>query len=94
MEVRLVSMSSPIQSAVGAVLIAAFGAFGRRGFRLGGLGRRVVAIAGALKQRVFFQLGVDVSRKVKAGELQQLDGLHQLRRHHQRLGLAELESLR
>ena len=93
MEVRLVSMSSPIQSAVGARLFAAFAAFGRRGSRFGGLGRGFVAVAGALEQRIFFQLGVDVSRKVKAGELQQLDGLHQLRRHHQRLGLAELESL-
>ena len=62
-------------------------------FRLGGHGRRVVAVAGALQQRVFFQFRVDVSRKVEAGELQQLDGLHQLRRHHQGLGLAELESL-
>ena len=47
--------------------------------------------AGALEQRIALELGLDIGGKIKAGELQQLDGLHQLRRHHQRLALAELQ---
>jgi hypothetical protein len=40
----------------------------------------------------FFELVVDISGQIQVRELQQLDRLHQLRRHHQRLGLAEFQS--
>ncbi len=79
----------PIGSA-SAVLLA----LGGGAFRLGGGRRRFVVVTGALEQRVFFELDFHVGGEIKAGELQQLDGLHQLRRHHQRLRLAELQSLR
>ena len=59
-----------------------------------GLGDRRVVVVGALEQRVAFEFALDIGRQIQAGELQQLDGLHQLRRHHQRLALAEFESLR
>ena len=48
----------------------------------------------AFQQRVTLKLGIDIGDEVEVGELQQLDGLHQLRRHHQRLALADLKSLR
>jgi len=51
-------------------------------------------LARALQQRIALELALDVSGKIEVGELQQLDGLHQLRRHHQRLALAEFELLR
>src|SRR5262245_35338175 len=61
------------------------------------LGRPPLAVAfalpGALKQRIALELSLDIGGKVEIGELQQLDGLHQLRRHHQRMALANLESL-
>ena len=44
-------------------------------------------------ERVAFELGIHVGDKIEVGELQQLDGLHQLRRHDQRLALAEFELL-
>ncbi len=61
-----------------------------------GLGRggRPVLVVGPLQQRVALQLAFHIGGQIEAGELQQLDGLHQLRRHHQRLGLAKLQSLR
>ena len=52
--------------------------------------RRLGALAGALQQRIALQFLFHEGRKVEIGQLQQLDRLHQLRRHHQRLGLAEL----
>ena len=61
-----------------------------RGSDVGGL---AVALAAALEQRIALQLGLDIAGEIEIGQLQQLDGLHQLRRHHQRLALPELESL-
>ncbi len=74
----------------GAVLLA----LGRGAFRLGGGRRRLILALGALEQRIAFELALDIGGEIEAGELQQLDGLHQLRRHHQGLALAELQSLR
>ena len=39
------------------------------------------------------ELVLHIGREVEIGELQQLDGLHQLRRHHQRVALPDFESL-
>lgn len=47
-------------------------------------------LVGALKQRIALKLVLDERHKVEIRQLQQLDRLHQLRRHHQRLRLAEL----
>ena len=47
----------------------------------------------ALEQRVALQLLVDEGLQFHVGHLQQLDGLLQLRRHHQGLALAEVEPL-
>jgi hypothetical protein len=44
--------------------------------------------------RFSLEFGFNVGDQVEIRELQQLDRLHQLRRHHQRLALADLESLR
>ena len=51
------------------------------------------AFAGALQQRIALQFAFHIGGEVEIRELQQLDGLHQLRRHHQSLALAEFESL-
>ena len=65
-------------------------ACGRRWLRRGAGGSLSAA---RLEQRIALELGVDIGDEVEVGELQQLDGLHQLRRHHQRLALPDLESL-
>ncbi len=52
------------------------------GCRAIGLSRRVFTLAVAVKQRIAFEFRLDISREVEVGELQQLDGLHRLRRHH------------
>ena len=63
------------------------------GLRAVDAGRRLAVGVAGLEQRVALELGVDIGDQVEIGELQQLDGLHQLRRHHQRLALPDLESL-
>ena len=65
-----------------------------RGDRLGGaVDHARLAFGGALEQRVLFELPFDIGGQIQVRELQQLDGLHQLRRHHERLALAHLQSL-
>ena len=66
--------------------IGELGAFGGRLARDRGFG----TVAGAIQQRIALQFLLDESREVEIRQLQQLDRLHQLRRHHQRLRLAEL----
>ena len=46
----------------------------------------------ALEQRVALQLLLDEGGDLEVRGLQQLDGLPQLRRHHQRLRLAKVEA--
>ena len=53
-----------------------------------------LAFGGSFKQGVLFELPFDVRGQIQVRELQQLDGLHQLRRHHERLALPHLQSLR
>ncbi len=61
-----------------------------------GLGGRLLApvrgavLIGPLKQRIALKLVLDEGHQVEIGQLQQLDRLHELRRHYQRLRLAEL----
>ena len=45
----------------------------------------------ALEQRVPLKLGLDEGGKLDIGELQQLDRLLQLRRHHQAVALPKLK---
>src|SRR6266511_5745724 len=52
-----------------------------------------ITFSGAFEQRIALELSFHVDGKVQIGELQQLDGLHQLRRHHKRMALPNLESL-
>ena len=47
-------------------------------------------VTGPIQQRIALQFLLDESGQVEVRQLQQLDRLHQLRRHHQRLRLAEL----
>ena len=54
---------------------------------------RSASLASGLQQRVALKLGVDVGGEVEVGELQQLDRLHELRRHHERLALPDFKSL-
>ncbi len=54
-------------------------------------GRRLAIRIGSVEQGVALQFGLDIGDEVEIGELQQLDGLHQLRRHHQGLALPKLE---
>ena len=56
--------------------------------------RGVGSILGVLQQRIALQLRLDESRELLMGQLQQLDGLQQLRRHRQRLPLPQLQPLR
>ena len=58
------------------------------------LARHVAAFGlGALEERVALEFGLDIGGEIEMGELQQLDRLQQLRRHHQGLALAELQPL-
>ena len=91
---RLVSRLSSMRSAttpISPVLAVAVE------FRRDRLGRAIdntrLAFGGSFKQGVFFELPLDVGGEIQVRELQQLDGLHQLRRHHERLALAHLQSL-
>ena len=90
MELRLVSRSASIQSAVAGPSSLALG---RRAARLGAW-TGASSSFGALQQRIALELALHIGGQIETGELQQLDGLHQLRRHHQRLGLAKFQSLR
>ena len=69
---------------VGKITVAV--ALGRR--RLPVIGRPV--LIGPLQQRIALELVLDKRDEVEIRQLQQLDRLHELRRHHQRLRLAEL----
>src|SRR5262249_38994036 len=50
-------------------------------------------VSRALEQRIALEFAFDIGGKVQIGELQQLDGLHQLRRHHEGMALPKFESL-
>ncbi len=56
-----------------------------------GAGQRAVILA--LEKRVLFELPLDVGRELQVGEFEQLDRLLKLRRHHQGLGLPQIEAL-
>jgi hypothetical protein len=64
-----------------------------RGKLIGGgaFGRNFRALV-AFQQRVALQLLLDEGGGFQIGELQQLDRLPQLRRHHERLGLTQIET--
>ena len=67
----------------------------RRRDRFGSAAGAVVAVGlAALEQRVLLDLGLDEIGELEVRQLQHLDRLLQLRRHHQRLGLAQFEPLR
>ena len=88
-----VSSLSDIASALqAAIVLEPVGLLGRS--RCVGLlrldRRRFVPRLGALQQRIALDLLVDELLELEMGELQQPDRLHQLRRHHQRLRLAQL----
>ena len=55
--------------------------------------RRLVALV-LFKQRIAFELGLDVLRQLDVRQLQQTDGLLQLWCHHQLLALSELQFCR
>ena len=59
----------------------------------GACARLALAFAGAVEQRIALELVLHIGHEVEIGELQQLDGLHQLRRHHQRVALPDFKSL-
>ena len=63
--------------------------------RIGGacIGRALLVVGGAVEQRIALELRFDVGDQIQIRQLQELDRLHELRRHHQRLALADLESL-
>jgi hypothetical protein len=64
----------------------------RRDVRLGDISGSV-DFSRSLEQRIAFELPFDICGKIEVGELQQLDGLHQLRRHYEGMALPKLESL-
>jgi hypothetical protein len=81
-----------------ALPVDAAGLGSRRAITLGpGLGSRrrgvTLAVPGALEQGIALELGLHVGGEVQIGELQQLDGLHQLRRHDERVALPDFKSL-
>ncbi len=63
-----------------------------RDVRVGGIPSSV-AFSSSLEQRIAFELPFHICGQVQIGELQQLDGLHQLRRHYEGMALPKLESL-
>ena len=85
-------LADPVGRGASVVIAVAGCRLGAGTLRLGRCRRVVVVVA--FKQRIALELALHIGRQIEAGELQQLDGLHQLRRHHQRLGLAKLQSLR
>ncbi|GJE07550.1 hypothetical protein AOPFMNJM_2879 [Methylobacterium jeotgali] len=74
---------------IGLERVALGGAFGRPLPR----GRFGPLALDPLEQRVALQLGIHVGGEVELGELQELDRLQELRRHHQGLTLAHLQPL-
>ena len=52
-----------------------------------------VAVSDPFQQRIALEFPLHIGREVQIGELQQLDGLHQLRRHHERMALPNFKSL-
>jgi hypothetical protein len=63
--------------------------------RIGNFGRRLlpIGVVGTFQQRIAFELTLDIVGQVEIRQLQQLDGLHQLRRHNERLALPEFKAL-
>jgi hypothetical protein len=61
--------------------------------RFGLAGTRGLLRGRPFQQRIALQLAFYISCQIMVGQLQQLDGLHQLRRHHERLGLSKQKSL-
>ena len=55
--------------------------------------RVALAISRSLQQRIALEFALHVGSEVQIGQLQQLDGLHQLRRHDERMALPNFESL-
>ena len=53
---------------------------------------QVVGRAAAVEQRIFLQLNRDERINLQIGKRQQLDRLLELRRHHQRLALPDVEA--
>lgn len=45
----------------------------------------------ALQERVALHFGLDIAREVETGHLQELDRLHELRRHDQGLALTDFQ---
>ena len=87
-------MALPFGSAPLAFHDFAVGRRSVRRLRAVGLGLGRPVLDAAVEQRIALEFRFDVSDQIEIRELQQLDRLHQLRRHHQRLALADLESLR
>ena len=89
----------PLGRDVAAAGEAPLGPIGLRRFGGGGVPLRRLrlalgfALARALEQGIALELAFHIADEVEVGELQQLDGLHQLRRHHQRVALPELKFL-
>ena len=80
---------SVVFAVVGRGVGADFALFGRHRFI--GAGTFVDCLF-ALEQRIAFDFGLDVVGEFEIRELQQLDGLLQLRRHHQRDALTNFEA--
>src|SRR5262249_50982410 len=76
----------PVGGRLGAIVLGLVG--------LSRLGGAAVVIGRPLEQRIALKLRFNIGRQVQAGELQQLDGLHQLRRHDERLALPHFKFLR
>ena len=86
-----IEFAAGLVGAVGLVqphLFAFFGGAFRR------LGFGTAFVLGAHQKRVTLDLGLDVFGKLDVGELKQLDGLLQLRRHDKGLTLSQLQAMR
>ncbi len=93
---RGTALEAVLHPVVAATILAAFSLGGK--FRLHFGQRLVVALAfrffRAFQQRIAFQFGFDKRNEIEIGQLQQLDRLHQLRRHHEPLARPHFEFLR
>src|SRR5262249_60501838 len=66
----------------------------RRGFTIGYAPLPFpITLTHPVEQRIALELPLHIGGKIEIGELQQLDGLHHLRRHHERMALPDFEAL-
>ena len=84
-------LTATFERLAGSRLVARFAGIGQIG-RVDRLGRPVGVSGPGLEQRILLDLLGDEALDLEVRQREQADRLLQLRRHHQRLGLPEVEA--